>query len=156
MRVTVLLDEGLPPIPKDVVACLGSDTLLSEKFVALDAGTAGGTTLADGAVVQGLSSPTFDDLMRHGGDMVHSVEQMLPRGEAGHCQSHTQNLQSGDRGLQDMATDAKAMLAKLSKILDSTEKMLNYTEPELHKSLAQIPTVLEPSRRPAETDQGRD
>src|SRR5437773_6671776 len=41
VRVTVSLDEGIPPLPTDVTATLSSDTMLSPKFVALSAGTPG-------------------------------------------------------------------------------------------------------------------
>ena len=74
VRITVSLHEGVPPIPDDVTAVLGSDTLLSEKFIALDAGTAGGPLLAEGAVIQGQPSPTFDDVMRGGGALIHVLE----------------------------------------------------------------------------------
>src|SRR5438045_1215535 len=49
VRVTVSLDETIPPLPTDVTATLSSDTLLSPKFVALSAGTPGGQTLANNA-----------------------------------------------------------------------------------------------------------
>src|SRR5947208_1380334 len=40
VRVTVSLNDGIPPLPTDVTATLSSDTMLSPKFVALtrDAG----------------------------------------------------------------------------------------------------------------------
>ena len=44
VRVTVSLDEEIPPLPTDVIATLSSDTMLSPKFVALSAGTPGGET----------------------------------------------------------------------------------------------------------------
>ena len=42
VRITVSLDDGIPPLPTDVTATLSSDTMLSPKFVALSAGTPGG------------------------------------------------------------------------------------------------------------------
>src|SRR6516162_1337331 len=42
VRVTVSLNDGIPPLPTDVTATLSSDTMLSPKFVALSAGTPGG------------------------------------------------------------------------------------------------------------------
>src|SRR6058998_1589545 len=47
VRVTISLDEGIPPLPTDITATLSSDTLLAPKFVALSAGTAGAATLAN-------------------------------------------------------------------------------------------------------------
>ena len=46
VRVTIELDDSLPPLPNDIAASLGSDTLLSPKFVALTAGHAGQTNFA--------------------------------------------------------------------------------------------------------------
>jgi ABC-type transporter Mla subunit MlaD len=34
VRVTVSLDDGIPPLPTDVMATLSSDTMLAPKFVA--------------------------------------------------------------------------------------------------------------------------
>src|SRR5207245_4904463 len=61
VRVTVSLDEGIPPLPTDVTATLSSDTMLSPKFVALSAGTPGGQTLATNA---GSEAHRADDLER--------------------------------------------------------------------------------------------
>src|SRR5207237_2188320 len=53
VRVTVSLNEGIPPLPVDVTATLSSDTMLSPKFVALSAGTPGGQTLPNNAEIEG-------------------------------------------------------------------------------------------------------
>ena len=50
VRVTVTLRPEVPPLPADVRTTIGSDTLLSDKFVALTAGTPAGPPLAAGAV----------------------------------------------------------------------------------------------------------
>ena len=46
VRVTINLEENIPPLPDDVTATLSADTLLAPKFVALSAGTPGRKTLA--------------------------------------------------------------------------------------------------------------
>ncbi len=53
VRVTISLDEGVPPLPTDITATLSSDTMLAPKFVALSAGTPGGNTLANNAAIEG-------------------------------------------------------------------------------------------------------
>src|ERR1700675_2197903 len=52
VRVTISLDDGIPPLPSDVIATLSSDTLLAPKFVALSAGTPGGKTLVNNAATE--------------------------------------------------------------------------------------------------------
>ena len=56
VRVTVDLLEQIPPLPADVIATLSSDTMLSPMFVALSAGTPGGETLANNAIIEGHPS----------------------------------------------------------------------------------------------------
>ena len=51
--VTVSLEDGIPPLPSDVIATLGADTLLAPKFVALSAGTPGGKTLGNNSSIEG-------------------------------------------------------------------------------------------------------
>ena len=46
VRITVELNPSVPRLPEDVVASLGSDTLLSDKFVALSAGSPDAPPLA--------------------------------------------------------------------------------------------------------------
>lgn len=62
VRVSVALTESLPPLPADVTAGLGSDTLLSEKFVALSGGDPEGEIIENGAVIQGAPGLNFDRL----------------------------------------------------------------------------------------------
>ena len=52
VRVTVSLDDKIPPLPGDVQATLSSDTLLAPKFVALSAGTPGGRSLANNSIIE--------------------------------------------------------------------------------------------------------
>ena len=63
VRVTISLDENIPPLPADVTATLSSDTLLAPKFVALSAGTPGGETLANNATIEG--HPCLRDRANH-------------------------------------------------------------------------------------------
>jgi ABC-type transporter Mla subunit MlaD len=77
VRVSVRLLEGVPEIPGDVKASIASDTLLSEKFVALSAGSPDAPKLANGATLQGVSGGSFDDLINSVGPILRSVDTTL-------------------------------------------------------------------------------
>jgi ABC-type transporter Mla subunit MlaD len=51
VRVTVEIDETAPPIPADVEASLGSESLLGEKFIALKGGSVESAEIASDAVL---------------------------------------------------------------------------------------------------------
>jgi phospholipid/cholesterol/gamma-HCH transport system substrate-binding protein len=62
VRVTIGLNDELPPLPSDTKASLSSETMLGEKFIALSAGTPEAKPLANGAVIQGQSLSGIETL----------------------------------------------------------------------------------------------
>src|SRR3989454_1533441 len=77
VRVTASLDEKIPPMPTDVTATLSSDTLLSPKFVALSAGTPGGETLANNAVIEGHPAYGIEQLTAAAGPLLDNANKLL-------------------------------------------------------------------------------
>jgi phospholipid/cholesterol/gamma-HCH transport system substrate-binding protein len=62
VRITVRLNEDVPPLPSDTQATISSETILGEKFVALSAGSPGAKPLNNGAVIQGQSLSGIETL----------------------------------------------------------------------------------------------
>src|SRR5438874_10057573 len=77
VRVTVSLDEGIPPLPADITATLSSDTMLSPKFVALSAGTPGGQTLANNAAIEGHPSYGLEQITAAAGPLFDNATKLL-------------------------------------------------------------------------------
>jgi ABC-type transporter Mla subunit MlaD len=63
VRVTLSLEEKLVPLPGDILVGISSDTMLSDKFVALTGGSPDAPRLADGTLLQGRSGGGLDDLI---------------------------------------------------------------------------------------------
>jgi ABC-type transporter Mla subunit MlaD len=97
VRVTVTLYKDVPPLPEDVKATLSQETLLSEKFVALSAGSPTGAKLANGALLQGHSGGGLDGLM----DTIAPVAQSLP-----HLFAKVEDLLTGMNPLLKKTGDA--------------------------------------------------
>src|SRR5947208_7395769 len=76
VRVTVSLDEGIPPLPTDVSATLSSDTLLSPKFVALSAGKPGGQTLANNAAIEGHPAYGLEQITAAAGPLFENANKL--------------------------------------------------------------------------------
>src|SRR5438874_6771820 len=77
VRVTVSLDEGIPPLPADVTATLSSDTMLSPKFVALSAGTPSGRTLANNASIEGHPAYGLEQITAAAGPLFDNANKVL-------------------------------------------------------------------------------
>src|SRR5207245_481819 len=77
VRVTVSLDDGIPPLPTDVTATLSSDTMLSPKFVALSAGTPGGQTLANNAAIEGHPAYGLEQITAAAGPLFEDANKLL-------------------------------------------------------------------------------
>lgn len=77
VRVTVELFDSVPPLPGDVRATLGSDSLLSEKFVALSPGTPDSPKLPDKALLRGVGSGGLDKLFDSVGPLVESIDSLV-------------------------------------------------------------------------------
>jgi ABC-type transporter Mla subunit MlaD len=75
--VTVALDDKIPPLPVDVVATLSSDTMLAPKFVALSAGTPGGKTLANDALIEGHPAYGIEQITAAAGPLVENANRLL-------------------------------------------------------------------------------
>ena len=77
VRVWVQLDEKLAPLPADVAVGIGSDTLLSDKFIAISGGSPDAPRLANAAVLQGQSGGSIDDLINSLGPFLKNAEAAI-------------------------------------------------------------------------------
>ena len=77
VRVTVSLADEIPPLPADVIATLSSDTLLAPMFVALSAGTPGGETLANNAVIEGHPAYGIQQIAAAAGPLVDNANKLI-------------------------------------------------------------------------------
>lgn len=111
VRVTLHLREDLPPLPVDVEASLSSDTLLSDKFVALSAGSPDAPRLADGAILQGRAGGSFDELIHSVGPLLESVEQTLA--------SLTPLVAKAGETIETLKTGIADVFPRINKVADS-------------------------------------
>jgi ABC-type transporter Mla subunit MlaD len=77
VRVTINLDDSIPPLPADVSATLSSDTLLAPKFVALSAGTPGGETLANNAIIEGHPAYGLEQITAAAGPLFENANKLI-------------------------------------------------------------------------------
>src|SRR6058998_927693 len=104
VRVTVSLNDGIPPLPTDVSATLSSDTMLSPKFVALSAGTPGGQTLANNATIEGHPAYGLEQIAAAAGPLFENANKLL---------------NNADGTVTDLKKDLDSFMPKLRPLADS-------------------------------------
>ena len=161
VRVTVSLDEAIPPLPTDVTATLSSDTLLSPKFVALSAGTPGGQTLANDAAVEGHPAYGLEQITAEAGPLFENANKLLDNLNvtvtglkkdldeftpklgplADSLKFDVDNLQNVVTNLDNLTKGADAVLGTADHFISTTDKQLQEQLKQLHVTLLNLKVV---------------
>ena len=161
VRVTVSLDEGIPPLPTDVTATLSSDTLLSPKFVALSAGTPGGQTLANDAAIEGHPAYGLEQITAEAGPLFENanklpdnlnvtvtglkkdLDEFTPKlgPLADSLKLDVDNLQNVISNLDNLTKGADSVLGTADHFISTTDKQLQEQLKQLHVTLLNLKVV---------------
>jgi ABC-type transporter Mla subunit MlaD len=168
VRVTVNLNENIPPLPADVTATLSSDTLLAPKFVALSAGTPGGETLANNAVIEGHPAYGIEQITAAAGPLFENANKLIDnlngtvtnldgtvtsvRNDLGTfmpkfsplldvAKIDLEELQRIIKGLDDVEANANSVFQNAGKFLGTTDKQLQEQMKELRVILLNLKVV---------------
>ena len=171
VRVTVGLDEGIPPLPADVTATLSSDTMLSSKFVALSAGTPGGQTLANNAAIEGHPAYGLDQITAAAGPLIDNANKLIDNLNvtvtglkkdlneftpklgplADSLKTDVDNLQNVITNLDGVEKGADNLLTAADTFIKSTDKQLQEQLKQLHVSLLNLKVVTTYAKELVET-----
>jgi len=164
VQVTVSLDDAIPPLPADVVATLSSDTLLAPKFVALSAGTPGGTALANNAAIEGhpaygieqitaAAGPLLDNLNVTVANLKNDLGQFTPKlgPLADSLKIDVDNLQNVVKNLDGVSKDADKVLGTADTFISATDKQLQEQLKQLHVVLLNLKVVTTHAKALVET-----
>jgi ABC-type transporter Mla subunit MlaD len=168
VRVTVNLAEEIPQLPADVIATLSSDTLLSPMFVALSAGTPGGDTLANNAVIDGHTAYGIQQIAAAAGPLIDNANKLIDslQGTVGNLDGtitsvkndlgqvlpkvslaldvakvDLEELQRIIKGLDDVEKKANGVLDSAGKFVGNTDKQLQDQLKELRVILLNLKVV---------------
>jgi ABC-type transporter Mla subunit MlaD len=161
VRVTVSLDDKIPPLPGDVMATLSSDTLLAPKFVALSAGTPGTKTLANNSIIEGHPAYGIEQITSAAGPLIDHANLLLDnlngavtdvKGNLGEflpklapladsAKIDLDELQKIVIGLNDVEAQAGTVLGTANSFLGTTDKKLQEQLNQLHVTLLNLKVI---------------
>jgi ABC-type transporter Mla subunit MlaD len=161
VRVTVSLEDGIPPLPADVSATLSSDTLLAPKFVALSAGTPGGKTLPNNAKIEGHPAYGIEQITAAAGPLIDHANTLLDnlnatvgdvKGNLGEflpklaplvdtVKLDLDDLQKVVKGLDGIEEKAGTVLGTANSFFGTTDKQVQEQMKELHVILLNLKVI---------------
>ena len=171
VRVTVSLDEGIPPLPTDVTATLSSDTMLSPKFVALSAGTPGSETLANNAAIEGHPAYGLEQITAAAGPLFENANKVLDNLDvtvtglkkdlneftpklgplADSLKLDLDNLQNAITNLEGVEKGANTLFGSADTFIKTTDKQLQEQLKQLHVTLLNLKVVTTYAKELVET-----
>ncbi|MEP7016049.1 MAG: MlaD family protein, partial [Verrucomicrobiota bacterium] len=171
VRVTINLDEKIPPLPNDVMATLSADTLLAPKFVALSAGTPGRATLANNGVIEGHPAYGIEQITAAAGPLVDHANALIDnlngaitsiKGNLGEflpklspladaLKTDVDGLQKVVESLDGVAKTADTVLGSADKFVVGTDKQLQDQLKELHVVLLNLKVITTHAKAITET-----
>src|SRR6266481_5076738 len=171
VRVTVSLDDGIPPLPADVMATLSSDTMLSPKFVALSAGSPGGQTLANNASIEGHPAYGLEQITAAAGPLFDNANKLLDNLNvtvtglkkdlsdftpklgplADSLKLDVDNLQNVITNLEGVEKSANTVFGTADTFIKTTDKQLQEQLKQLHVTLLNLKVVTTYAKELVET-----
>lgn len=113
IEVDLSFNGGIPPLKKDSVATISSDTLLSDKFIAVSPGTPDAPRLAEGEPLQGIAPVTFDELTRLLGNFLVKLDAL------------TGGMDGLGSGVKNLIPEFGALLSDTRAAIVDARKTLN-------------------------------
>ena len=160
-RLTISLDDGIPPLPAVVAATLSSDTLLAPKFVALSAGTPGGKTLPNNASIEGHPAYGIEQITAAAGPLFENanklldnlnttvtgvrsnLDEFLPKLSplVDTVKTDVTDLEKVIQGLNGIEKTADTFFGTAGKFVGSTDKQIQDQMKELHVVLLNLKVI---------------
>lgn len=144
VRVSLELNQTVPALPNDLTVAISSDTLLSDKFIALSGGSADAPRLAAGALLQGRSGGSIDDLINSLGPFLQSTENVIA-GLEPLLKKTGEAVDAVKSGVNDvlpkvslLADDVKRTAATAEALLKRADKLIADNQGDIKADLVEL------------------
>lgn len=144
VAITLNILESVPPLPSDVEVIIVSETLLSDKVVQIEGGTATAPTLDETIVLQGETPVSFDRLISTANGTLENINQVLggTGNEAESVFAQLRNVLTQAEGIlseaQSLLNDAKPVVADARVLASDARQLVTENREPLRSSIAQL------------------
>lgn len=134
IRVTISLLSRVPTPPADIVASVASDTLLSEKFLQLSAGSPSAPPLAPESVISSITPTTFDQLVRNTDRAIVAISRLVggAGGQAGNLFLEVRTL-LGET--QDLLTEVRPVITTFHEVASETKALVSENRAPINRAI---------------------
>lgn len=148
VRVSVQLSDGLSELPGDTEVSISSDTLLSDKFIALSGGSPDAPRLPNAAFLQGHGGGNIDELINAIGPFLDKAQTAIA-GIEPLLKKTSEAVDAVKVGVNDVlpkvgevVVSLKQTAASADTLLQHTDKMITEVEGPLKTDLVELRSTL--------------
>jgi virulence factor Mce-like protein len=155
VRITISLDDEVPPLPNDVTATISSDNLLANKFVALSAGTPGRPALANNSTIDALPTYGLEQIIPMAGPLLSKADKLLDDFEVTVTELHdnlgdllpklsslVDLLKTDMTDLQNVVTNLNGVAKNADDFLDTARRFINSTDKQIQDQMKELHVTL--------------
>jgi len=128
VEVTLLLHPDVPPVPKDAQISIAADTLLSDKFVLINAGSSAEPVAAPDEILQGLAPTTFDQLARDADHAINGLRRLVADGDPAGARDIVARLQKILGGAESAFTEIKPIIGNAGELVAAARTTLDHAD----------------------------
>ena len=155
VRVTISLDNEVPPLPNDVTATISSDNLLANKFVALSAGTPGRAALVNNSTIPSLPTYGLEQIIPMAGPLLAKADKLIDDFEGTITELHNNlsdllpklsslvdSLKTDVDDLQTTVTGLNGVAKNADDVLDAAGRFIHSTDTQIHDEMKELHVTL--------------
>ena len=137
IRVTISLRSNVPPPSSDVVASVAADTLLSEKFLLLSAGSASAPPLPPKSVISSITPTTFDQLVRNADSAIVGISALMG-GAGGHAGDLFLEVRTLLNDTQSLLTEVRPVVATFNEAALEAKSLVSENRAPINRAIARF------------------
>jgi len=128
VQLTLALSKDVPELPNDITISVSADTILSDKLILIDGGTATSPILPADAIVQGITPVSFDRLVRNVDGAVDGINGLLsgPGTKTGDLFDRLRDLLTK---VEAIVTQAEPVIQTAGKALQNADNLITDAKP---------------------------
>lgn len=140
VRVIAQIDRPMPPLKKDSLAQITSDTILAEKFLDLTPGSPNAPDLPPGEAITARAVASFDDLTHEGLAVLKELNTIV-------SELRAKNPDLPDKvnalltNAENLSENADALIAQLRQIIEKNDGKIDQSLVDLHIILQNLKVV---------------
>jgi len=138
VEVTLRLLATVPALVAGTKVSIASDTLLSDKFIALSEGPPGSAALSEQSILQGVAPTTFDTLVRNANGAIEGIQRTLGGGATNGAGDLIQRAESVLSDTEELLATLKPAVADIREAASTMKSLVEENREKIGETVTKF------------------